>query len=249
VVNFLNQMSKELPRLVRAGIKFILAFINAVANGIRDNKEKISAAGRNLGSALIEAMAQVIRDGAGRIKDAAMAAARAAWEAAKDFFKIGGPSKLFCETVGKPMMQGWAGGIRQGGTAVVEEIGELGNVSVNKMSEVMQGINDAFSLDPNLNPTVTPVLDLTALTQEANKMSSILATAPIMPTVSYQTASDISAMTDSSTDDGQGGPGSGGGDQYVTLEQHLHSPRPIDSVEAYRGGKTLISLAKEALDK
>jgi hypothetical protein len=247
IVNFLNAISRNLPRMVAAGIRTILAFINAVANGIRDNKEKISAAGRNLGSALIEAMAQVIRDGAGRIKDAAMAAARSAWEAAKDFFKIGGPSRLWCETVGKPMMDGWRGGIEKGGVGVVSEIDDLGVITVGKIGDIMTGINDAFLLDPNLNPTVTPVLDLTALTKEANKMSSILATAPIMPTVSYQTASDISAMRDAD-DDEPGGPGRGpgsGGD--LILEQHLHSPKPIDSTASYRAGKSLISLAKEAL--
>ena len=68
--------------------------------------------------------------------------------------------------------------------------------------------------------------------------------------VSYQTASEISALTQPPSDgeDGPDGPDSGGsGDQYVTLEQHLHSPKPIDRVESYRAGKTLISLAKEAL--
>lgn len=84
-------------------------------------------------------------------------------------------------------------------------------------------------------------------------MSSILATAPIMPTVSYQAASDISAVTQSSQgpNDGPDGPGSngGGGDTYVTYEQHLHSPTPIDSVTMYRNGKSLISLKKEELTK
>ena len=245
VVNFLNALSRNLPKIIQAGVRFIISFVNGVANAIRNNKDAMGRAGLNLASALIGGVTSGLRGGAGLIRDAAVNAAKAAFQAAKDFFKIKSPSKLMRDEVGYRLPQGMALGVKDGEPLVVREISTLGSVAMDKMSEAMQGVSEAFALDPNLNPTISPVLDLAALTKEANKMSAILATAPIMPTISYQTAADISAMTNSPDDGGYGG--SGGGDQYVSLEQHLHSPRPIDSVEAYRGGKTLISLAKEAL--
>lgn len=247
VVNFLNALSRNLPRIIQAGVRFIISFVNGVANAIRNNKDAMGRAGLNLASALIGGVTSGIRGGAHLITEAAMSAARNAFNAAKDFFRIGGPSRLMCEEIGLPIPQGLAGGIRKGAPQVVREIGDLGQVTASKITQVMDGVNDAFALNPNLNPVISPVLDLAALTQEANKMSGILATAPIMPTVSYQTASDISSMANASDDDGPDErPGSGkGGNTNLTLE--LHSPKPIDSVESYRAGKTLISLAKEAL--
>lgn len=249
IVNFLTALGNNMKRIIDAGIKLVIKFVNGVAEGIRNNKDDMAEAGENLATALIEACVAGLEHGAGLIKDAAIAAAKSAWEAAKDFFKIGSPSKLMYDTVGIPITQGWAGGIKDGGGMVVKEIGDLGHTTINKMGDVMAGINDAFALDPNLTPTVTPVLDLSALTQEANKMSSILATAPIMAGVSYQTASEIASMTSSSPDDGSddGTNGSGGGRGDTNLALHLHSPKPIDSVEAWRSGKSLISLAKETL--
>lgn len=250
IVKFIDGIARNIDDIIDSGVRLILAFMRGVTKAIREHDKEFGEAGGDLAVAIVEGVVNGLKAGAGRISDAAVDAAKAAWQAAKDFFKIGSPSRLMHDTVGIPITQGMAGGIKAGSGMVVKEIGDLGTTTVGKMGEVMSGINDAFALDPNLNPTITPVLDLAALTQEANKMSSILATAPIMASVSYQAAADISAMTQASADanngsDGTDGTEGGKGDVSLTLE--LHSPKPIDSVESYRAGKTLISLAKEAL--
>lgn len=251
IVNFIDGIARNIGKIIQSGVNLIIKFIEGVADAIRNNSERMGRAGGDLAVAMVQGMANGIRGAAGAISDAAMDAARAAWEEVKDFFKIGSPSKLMRDEIGKRLPQGMALGIRDDTPLVVKEIGEMGKTTIDKLGHVMKGVEDAFVLDPNLNPTVTPVLDLSALTREANKMSDILATAPIMAGVSYQTAADISAMTQASSDASGDGPddgtGGGGGDTYVTLEQHNHSPKALDSVAVYRGGKTLISLAKEAL--
>ena len=133
---------------------------------------------------------------------------------------------------------------------ITGEIKKMGKTAMDKLSETMSGVNDAFALDPNLNPTITPVLDLGALTKEANKMGSILTTAPIMPTVSYQAAAEISTMneaTEASSNGGSEEGTTGGGATSVTYEQHIHSPTPLDTVTIYRDSKSLFALAKEEL--
>lgn len=248
---FMGEIGKQSEPLADSAAKMIIKFIYATARAIENNDKELGKAGGELALALVNGIAEGLYAGAGVIKDAALKAAKDAFEAVKDFFKIGSPSKLMRDEVGKRLPQGMALGVKDDAYLVENEIQNMGSIAMTKMGEIMQGVNDAFSLDPNLNPTITPVLDLSALTQEANKMSSILATAPIMAGVSYQTAADISAMTQvpSGSDDGPDGPGSGGesggGDISLTLE--LHSPKPIDSVETWRAGKTLISVAKEAL--
>lgn len=50
------------PMLVQAGIEMVVAFVNGVANGIRDNQEIIFAAVRNLVSALIELILSALQE-------------------------------------------------------------------------------------------------------------------------------------------------------------------------------------------
>ena len=249
IVNFINGIARNLPRIINSGINLIISFINGVADGIRNNKDRMADAGLNLADAIIDGMIAGLKAGGGAVKDAAVSAAKSALKAAKDFLKIGSPSKLMRDEVGKPMAQGMAIGVKAGSDSVVKEVQDLGETTISKMSEIMDGVNNIFSPDLGLNPTITPVLDLSGIAKEATKMGSILATAPVMADVSYRTASDISALTNPSNNDGEGPErtDSGYGDKYVTLEQHLHSPKPIDSVEAYRAGKTLVAAAKEAL--
>jgi hypothetical protein len=79
-------------------------------------------------------------------------------------------------------------------------------------------------------------------------MSGILATSPIMAGVSYQTAAELSAVTQATEQaEAEAAQFEGAGDTYVTYEQHLHSPKPLDSVTVYRGSKSLLSLKKEEL--
>jgi tape measure domain-containing protein len=251
-VEFIRGIGKSVPRIVKAGIKMLEDMINGMAEAIRNDDGELGKSIANLGTAIVEGIAEGITAAADLIKEAALDAAKAAYKSVKEFFGIDSPSKLMRNEVGRWIPEGMAIGVRDSAKRPVEEIETMGKAAVSKMSQVMAGVNDAFALDPNLNPTVTPVLDLSLLTKEANKMSGILATSPIMPTMSYQTAADISAMTtvdSQSSDDGTGGPDGGpiSSDNSVNLTLELHSPKPIDSVEAYRGGKTLISLAKEAL--
>lgn len=252
IVKFINGIARNLGKIIQSGVNLIIKFINGVANAIDNNSERMGQAGGRLAVALVRGMANGIAGGAGIIKDAALSAAKGAWEAAKDFFKIGSPSKLMRDEVGARVSQGMALGIKDDAPLITKEIGAMGKTALDKLNRTMQELDSAFGLDPSLTPTISPVLDLSALTQEANKISGILATAPIMPTVSYATAADISAATQASSeaDDGPDGPnGGGGGDTYVTYEHHLHSPTALDSVKIYRDGKSLIALKKEELTK
>lgn len=248
IVAFLQALGRNLPKIIDAGVKMIIKLLEGIAKAIRNNDEEFGRAGADVAIAIVEGTVKGLGAAGGQIKDKMIELAKDAWGAVKNFFGINSPSRLMRDTVGRQIAAGMAEGISGSSGLVTDEMEVLGKTAAGKMDAAMKAINDAFMLDPNMSPTVTPVLDLARLTQEANKMSAILATAPIIAGFSYQTAADISALTSPPPggDDGSGGTG-GSGDQYNELNLHLHSPKPIDSVEAYRGGKTLISLAKEAL--
>lgn len=256
IIAFIRGIGKQAGPLANAAAKALIDFLNGLSKAIDDNAAAIGKAGADIGIAIVKGVVVGLGAAGGEIKNKMIDLAKDAWEGVKNFLGIGSPSKLFEDTVGVRMPQGMAIGVRKGAPAVVEEIGTLGEMAVSKMSEVMRGVEDAFAMSPDLaQPTITPVLDLSGVSKEATKMSSILANAPIMATVSHQQASDISTSINppsNGPDDGTGttpGNGSGGkGDTKIDLTLELHSPKAIDSVDAYRAGKSLISLAKEALE-
>lgn len=76
----------------------------------------------SIGRAILEGIASGIRNGAQLIVDAAISAARAAFDAAKGFLGIRSPSALF-EEIGQSIMRGWALGMARG-------IGDLAGAAV-----------------------------------------------------------------------------------------------------------------------
>jgi hypothetical protein len=64
-----------------------------------------------IGRAILEGIADGIRDGASLIDNAAADAAQSAFEEAKRFLGIGSPSKLAAEEIGQPFAQGIGVGI------------------------------------------------------------------------------------------------------------------------------------------
>jgi phage-related protein len=67
-----------------------------------------------LGTSLMQGIADGITSGATLLKDAAMTAAKEAYQAIKDFFGISSPSKLMHDMVGINVSKGIAGGIKDG---------------------------------------------------------------------------------------------------------------------------------------
>lgn len=251
IVKFLNGIARNIGRVIQAGVNLVLKFMEGVAKAIRNNSAEFGRRGADIGIAIVEGTVKGLAGAGGAIKDKLISLGKEAWEGVKHFFGIGSPSKLMRDTVGKWLPHGMAKGIESEADIPVKALETMGRTAMDTLQTTMSNLSDAFAMSTDLNPTVTPVLDLSRMTREANRMSAILATAPIVAGVSYQTAADISAMTSPSNegggnDGGSDGGGNGGpGDVNLTLE--LHSPKPIDSVESYRAGKTLISLAKEAL--
>jgi len=78
----------------------------------------------DVGRKVIDGIVNGIKAGVGRIRDAAVSVAKAAWEAAKGFLGISSPSKLFAE-VGFAIPEGMADGIIAGSGEVIGALDEL----------------------------------------------------------------------------------------------------------------------------
>jgi tape measure domain-containing protein len=246
-VKFMQAVGRNAPKLADAGYKMLIKFINGVSKAIDTNAKPLGEAGARLGISMATGMARGLAGAGGVIKDAAVDAAKKAFQSVKDFFHIGSPSKLFRDEIGARLPQGAALGIRDDAPLMVKEVKSMARKAMDAMSDSMKKLGDVVSMDPNMSPTIAPVLDLTAYARDASKMGKMLETTPILPTVSYNTAADISAVTQATAEAAAEEAASGSGDTYLSYEQHLHSPTPLDSVTIYRDGKSLISLKKQEL--
>lgn len=83
-----------------------------------------------VGRAVIEGIANGVRNAGGFLRDAAVGAARAALDAARGFLGIGSPSKLAAKAIGEPFVEGIARGVEQAQDA-------LRRVTMPNLGEVM----------------------------------------------------------------------------------------------------------------
>lgn len=118
LASLLQTIAQHLPQLLQSGIELIAKLaagiiqaipqvISAGLSLINDFKNQFTTVNwGEVGLNIIKGIAAGLKNGAGIIKDAAVSAAKAAFDAAKSFLKIGSPSKLFRNEIGAMMAEG-----------------------------------------------------------------------------------------------------------------------------------------------
>lgn len=248
VVNFLNAIGKNSGRVADAGVKMIINFINGITRAINKNVGALRAAGLKLAMAIVNGMtAGLLGAGANRIENAVDSLTDKIPSGVKKLLGIGGPAKVlipYGEGVGK----GLAIGMNRSERTVKSSTEALAVIASTTLARAMSDLADTVYMDPNMSPTITPVLDLSQLTAEANKMSGVFTDPTINPAVSYAQASDISTETQASQAAAWDMALAAQQPRDIKIEQNNHSPKAIDTVTQYRQTKNLFSLAKEALN-
>ncbi|MDO5397614.1 MAG: tape measure protein [bacterium] len=120
--------------------------------------------GRKMGTALSEGLANGIIENRGIVNKASSDMSQGVIDASKKTADINSPSKVFAE-IGKYMVFGMAVGIEKYSKAVLTACSDTGKTAINAMSVVTGGIAEAvigaFDEDLDIQPTITPVVDLT----------------------------------------------------------------------------------------
>jgi phage-related protein len=118
LASLLQTIAQHMPQLLQSGIELIAKLaagiiqaipqvISAGLSLINDFKNQFTTVNwGEVGLNIIKGIAAGLKNGAGIIKDAAVSAAKAAFDAAKSFLKIGSPSKLFRNEIGAMMAEG-----------------------------------------------------------------------------------------------------------------------------------------------
>ena len=146
VMQILATIGEHLPEILQKGYELLgqllAGIINAipeipgkimeVINGIKGEFEKFDWL--TIGKNIMEGIKQGIEAGAKLIADAAMNAAKAAFEAAKKFLGISSPSKLMRDEIGKFIPAGIAEGIEDNLGIVTDAMGDLSDVASDTVS-------------------------------------------------------------------------------------------------------------------
>jgi len=164
--------------------------------------------------------------------------------------RIKSPSRVFAE-VGKFSSLGVAKGLKEGSGKAEKAAADVGNNSLAVLKATMSKMGDSMSGVGDINPTITPVLDLSQLQKDANKMSSLLDTAPIKADVSYASAANISAANQAATkaQQAQNAEAAVAAGNTYNFEQNISSPKALSPIDIYRQTNNQISFAKEALNR
>lgn len=246
-VAFLNGISKNLPRIIQAGVNLIINFVNGVANALRNNRERINAAGRNLGSAIIQGIVSGMAGGIGAVASKAREVASAALNAAKNFLGISSPSKEFAE-VGKWMDLGMVQGLNKFSKVVTASAEDVGNNALEGMKKSLSKVSGTIGGDIDVRPTIRPVLDLTDVKKGASKITTMLPTKPIEIRPAYSSAvSTLRGFTATQASlRAQATPPPTEAKPVVqqTFNQTNNSPKALSPAEIYRQTKNQLSVAK-----
>lgn len=245
VSQFIKGLADGVPKVLRAGTEFIIKFINGLADNIRNNSEALGEAGGNLATAMIEGMAKGLFAGANKVANAAKEVAKKALNAALSFLGIKSPSKK-TEDAGEEFVNGLVKGLTKYSSLVEDAAEGVAEDTLLALRKTLSGLSGALTGDVDLSPKITPVLDLTNIRKEAEKIGSMFRTQPIViegTVKAAKTASD--GFEDNREVAAQNEEDARRGD--VTFNQYNTSPKALSEAEIYRQTKNQLSKAKEAV--
>ena len=189
-VAFINGIANKMGDIVQAGFNLIISFVNALADAVNNNSGAVADAAINLINAFINAVgtmtSRFFEAGAnavegfingllsmpGRLWDAGCSLGRKALDAAKASLDINSPSKEM-EQVGIFADMGLINGLKMYSNKVYKSGYNVGKQALSSVKDSMKQMNGLID-DPNYNPTITPVLDLTNIQNGANEIDNML---------------------------------------------------------------------------
>lgn len=245
VVNFINSIGKNLPKVVDAGVKLIIRFVNTLSQAINAHSAEMGEAGAHLATAIVQGMVKGLASGVGTIAAEAKNAAKSALSAAGHVLGINSPSKRFFE-FGMYSDQGLANGMGAFVHLVARAATAVGSKAMSALQKSVSGISDLVSTDIEMNPVITPVLDLSDVKKNSSQIGSMLQTNPISIDASYATAKLASiGYENNKLQSEQNVPQKN--ESTTIFNQYNNSPKALSPATIYRQTKNQLSIAKEAL--
>lgn len=236
VVSFINGISNNIGRVVDAGINMIIHFVNSLANSIRSHTGEMRSAGFNLAGAIIDGMTGGLFSLAGK------AISAAASLGSKIIGALGKAVKFFSPSheawwIGQGVAQGLALGLVQNAKLAEDAGQKTGKIL---LTTLQNSLNELDATTGALQPTITPVLDLSGAKRGFDDLAAMAAAiAPVASTSAAAAAqANVSASQAALAE---------ANSTSLTFNQTITSPKAISNAEIYRQTKNQLSVVKGAL--
>lgn len=208
-------------------------FILSLVDAIKSKWEEFKEAAKELISGFISGITEKIKDAVSAVKDFASDVVTGV----KDFFGISSPSKVMAE-IGEYTGEGFIVGLNSYSATAEKEATGFGEGIMNAIMNPLLGLNNLGLDDENLNPVITPVLDLSEIQNGNNILSSMfqgnnprLAIAGISGESKYSLVQD-QLLSNLNNPNG------------MTFIQNNYSPKALSRIDIYRQTKNQLSAAK-----
>jgi hypothetical protein len=164
--------------------------------------------------------------------------------AIKQKLGIKSPSREFMK-VGDWSIQGLAKGLQQSASVSEKAAEQVGHDTIDALRKTLTGVSALVMAGVDIDPTIRPVLDLTAIQRDAVKMGDILKGNDLAIGAAFAQAR-VASNDYSSNQNAQQEMAMVGSDTF-TFNQTNNSPKALSEATIYRQTKNQISTAKGAL--
>jgi tape measure domain-containing protein len=246
VIAFINAIGSNAARLAQAGVQMIINFVNSLANEIRADVGQMRSAGLNLASALIDGMTGGLTGGIGDLLNKAKSMGGSVVSTFKSILGIHSPStETFA--IGAYTGQGLVNGIVSMGDAVTNAASNVGSSALLSMGKTIAGMSDLINANVNVNPTITPVLDLTSVKKSAGQINDILTPSSVSVGTSTTSAKIASAGQLDNSNAIVTVANSPTTPAPISYTQNNYSPKAISAADLYRQTKNQLSTVRGVL--
>jgi len=241
--DFVQAAADAIIKLTNRIAKIIINFINELASAIRSNSKALGDAGANLISAIIDGAVQAVDSIGGRLVHKILGLFGSLPGKVKKLLGIRSPSTVFRE-IGEFMMLGTSGGVDAKAGVVTQSIRSAADDMVATLRSTLSVVPDILDGLMDVDPVITPVLDLSNVQAGAKELAGLTNVTPITAAASYGQAASISAEQEAAqTAQAEAAPPPA----EVKFEQNNYSPEALSTLDIYRRTKNQVSQAKGVL--
>lgn len=175
------EIASKLTSGIESGKTSVSGAIKSLLSGASNTLNGYYNTFRSSGAYVASGFAAGIRSGITAAANAAARMASAASSAARKNLQINSPSKVF-RKIGAGIPEGFAQGIDRFSYLAENSVSSMADDTIKSTSDALSGLSELLSLDSemDLNPVITPVLDLDDVKQGTSAINDLLAnTAPI----------------------------------------------------------------------
>jgi tape measure domain-containing protein len=242
VIAFIKGVGSNALRIAQAGANMIINFINGLADTIRADTPRLRAAGLNLALALIDGMTLGLSSDIGGLIGSAVNLGSKVLSTLGAALHIGSPSKATI-AMGGFLLAGLGVGLVKYLSSATTPAAQAGTSVLDTFAKTLSGINDTVKDNLDLQPKITPILDLTKAKQGFNDLGTLSKAQLIAATATTNMATSVSAANAAAVTNGTSvTPASS-----LTFIQNNTSPAALSTADIYRQTKNQLSVMKGAL--